>query len=90
MITKDDLEVTRLIIEDKLDEVTAKLNAIIEYQQHTNLKLIDANKASVILNISRSTLWRYCTNKGLKYYKGKQGRRYFHYEDILEFIKGEM
>lgn len=90
MINKDDLDVSTLRVLDQLDLMDAKLNALLDAHKISGSKVFDANQVCKMLgNISESTLWRYRKYKGLKSFKGNQGRRYFRYEDIMAFICGK-
>ncbi len=89
MITKDDLDISTLRVLDKLNRVESKLDRLLEAKEEGSSKLYDSAEVKRMLNISDVTLWRYC-NKGLRYHKGKQGRRLFYYDDLMAFIKGVM
>ncbi len=89
MINKDDLDVGILRILDQLDRLDSKIDKLMEADKHHDKKMFDAFEVKRMLNISDSTLWRYC-KRGLKYYRGKQGRKLFAYDDLMEFIRGKL
>ena len=89
MINRDDLDVSALRVLDRLEKMDSKLDRLLEAEQVGGTKMFDANDVKRMLNISDSTLWRYC-KRGLKNHVGKRGRRMFYYNDLMEFIRGKM
>ena len=89
MINRDDLDVSTLRVLDRLEKMDSKLDRLLDTEQAGGIKMFDANEVKRMLNISDSTLWRYC-KRGLKHHVGKRGRRMFYYNDLMEFIRGKM
>ena len=90
MITKDDLELFALRIQDSIERLSSRIDTVIKAQHCIEgAMLYDNQDLMQILRVSKSQLylWRH---SGKLRYKNVGGKNYYHPDEVHRFIREEL
>ncbi len=90
MVTKDDLELFALRIQDSIDRLSSKIETVIKARHCIEgVLLYDNQDLLQMLRVSKSQLYLWRTSGKLKY-KNFGGKNYYSPEEVQRFIREEL